>query len=136
MKVAREHEIAYPAGGRVRPSRSLPSQEVYESVRAPYPPQDVLQYPKNYMFLECSGRAAHHEIIKSTFQKYFQKSSGIPPPPLPTHHFQPSVTMLKHHACAHVASGCSAGLSGYLEYANFRANFGAMFSLGEILLRF
>ena len=34
--------------------------------------------------------------------------------------------MPKHPACAHVASGCSAGLSGYLNYANFRANFGAI----------
>ena len=52
------------------------------------------------------------------------KSCDIPPLSLPTHHFQTSLTTPKHHACAHVASWCSAGLSGYLEYANFRANFG------------
>ena len=136
LSVSPRPRLSTTADGRVRPSRSLPSQEVTDTNRRPQPPQDVLQCPKNYTFLECSGRAAHHEIIRSTFQKHFRKVADIRQPQCPHHHFKPSLTMLKHHACAHVASGWSAGLSGYLEYANFRANFGAMFSLGEILLRF
>ena len=105
-------------------------------------PLKIPRFASNLEGIQARGPslAAHHEII-ITFQKhfqnfFFQKVADIRPPPVPIHHFQPSLTMLKHHACAHAASGCSAGLSSYLEYANFRANFGVMFSLGEILLRF
>ena len=83
--------LSTTADGGARPSRLIPSQEVYESVRAPQPPQDVLQHPKNYMFLECSGRAAHHEMIRSTFQKHLEK------------YFRKVVTF-RHPQCLHTTS--------------------------------
>ena len=83
-------------------------------VRRPQPPQDVLQHPKNYTFLECSGRAAHHEIIITFDAEFWKKNnfklltasspSHLPPPsqsrihPYLLHLSSPLLTLRMAHA--------------------------------------